>query len=282
MHRMFRFFTGFLVALVLCINPGLASAECEHGFHLEGTLSVKDCDPKVDDCINGIRSIYEYGQKLDDGGDNLLTVSIMSSPWRFYGPDMRIIRPKELAESLKSSLDDKVKSVVLYASWTENTPTGRTKSLSQELSESLKGFPVKGIDGFLWIKGNGDYYSTKQAFTVGGMFPYRHKTDDDLMIALPYGSYIHAQDYFAKEKDAESLRYAAVGWDVFILCPEKALATFEMAAALSDNISAYNAAVIRLERGQEGDFEAASKLLTQAANAGDEKAQALLVEIKTK
>lgn len=34
MHRMFRFFTGFLVALVLCINPGLASAECEHGFHL--------------------------------------------------------------------------------------------------------------------------------------------------------------------------------------------------------------------------------------------------------
>ncbi len=280
MHRLSCLLPCFLVALVLSINPGLARAECEHGFHLEGTLSVKDCDPKVDDCINGIRAIYEYGEKLDDGGDEVLTISIMSSPWRIYGPEMRIMRMRELTEIVKANLTEKIKSVVLYASWTENIPKGRTKSLSQELSESLKGFPVKGIDGFLWIKGNGDYYSTKQAFTIGGDFPYHIKDGDDLMVALPYGAFVHAQDHFIKEKNLRGLRYAAVGWDVFILCPDKALATFEMAAELSDTISAYNAAVIRLERGQEGDFEGATKLLTQAANAGDEKAQALLVEIK--
>lgn len=281
MYKMFRFFVRTVVIVVIAITPGLARADCEHGFHLEGTLSVKDCDPKVDECLDGKRAVYEYGQKLKDS-DELLTVSVLSSPWRFYDSEMRILRVQELAEKLKSNLDEKIESVVLYASWTDNIPKGRTKSLAQELSESLNGFPVKGIDGFLWIKGNGDYYSTKQAFTVGGTFPYRIKDVEDLMVALPYGAFVHAQDHFIKEKNLRGLRYAAVGWDVFILCPDKALATFEMAAALSDNISAYNAAVIRLERGQEGDFEAALKLLTQAANAGDEKAQALLVEIKTK
>ncbi len=280
MHKTFRSFTRMLVIVVIATTPGLARAECQHGFHLEGTLSVKDCDPKMEVCLNGIRAIYEYGEKLDDGGDEVLTISIMSSPWRIYGPEMRIMRTQELSKLVKSNIDDKTKSVLLYASWTENIPKGRTKSLVQELSESLNGFPVKGIDGFLWIRGDGDYYSTKQAFTIGGAFPHQIKDGDDLMVALPYGSFIHAQDYFVKEKDVRGLRYAAVGWDVFILCPDKALATFELAAAMSDSISAYNAAVIRLERGQEGDFEAASKLLTQASEAGDEKAKALLLEIK--
>lgn len=276
------YLVGRIFFLTFLIIPNLAFAECDHGFHLEGVISVKDCDPAVDECINGIQAIYEYGKKLDDGGDKILTVSIMSSPWRFYGPDMRIIRPKELAENLKPALDDKVKSILVYASWTENIPHGRTTTLARELSESLDGFPVKGIDGFLWAKDNGDYYSTKQAFTVGGGFPYRHRSGDDLMIAIPYGSYIHAQDFFVKERDAKALRYAAVGWDVFILCPDIALQTFEAAAALSDSISAYNAAVIRLERGQKGDFDAASKLLNQASDLGDDKAKALLLEITSK
>ncbi len=274
-----HFFLSCIIA-VMITYPHLAHAECPSDFPLKGSLSVQDCDPKTEACIDGIRALYEYGEKLDDGGDEVITVSVMSSPWRIYGPDMRILSSEELAATLKKDLNEKTKSVKLYASWTEYTPQGRTKSLAQELSESLDGFPVTGIDGFLWMRSDGTYYSTKQAFTVGGDIPYRLKPGDDLMQSLPYGSYVYAQEHFITEKDGRRLRYAAVGWDVSILCPEKALQTFELAASFSDSVSAYNAAVMRLERGQEGDFEKASQLLKQAADDGDEKAKSLLVEIK--
>jgi TPR repeat protein len=45
---------------------------------------------------------------------------------------------------------------------------------------------------------------------------------------------------------------------------------------MSHPIAAYNAAVMRLDRGQKGDVEAAKALLTQAAKAGDKKSQRLL------
>ena len=285
--RLFKYFVVASLCFIAPLFPSFAQASCGHPFDVEGIITVENCDPDKDECIDGIRAIYEYGDaldSLDDGGDDVLTISIMSSPWRLYGQKMRIMRAKELATLVKSDLNDKVKSVKLYSSWSEHAHVGRSKSLSQELSEALDGLPVEGIDGFLWQNENGEYYATKQAFTVtlGRQFPYRHRVGEDLMMVLPYGAFIHAQDYFVRTKDLRGLRYAAVGWDVFILCPEKALATFELAASMSDAISAYNAAIMRLERRQDGDYEAALKLLKQAVELGDSPAEALLHEITSK
>ena len=72
------------------------------------------------------------------------------------------------------------------------------------------------------------------------------------------------------------------GWDIYSLCPDHALKTFEAAAKMSNSIAAYNAALMRLERNGDGDVEAARALLSQAAGAGDAKAQAKLKTLSTK
>lgn len=69
---------------------------------------------------------------------------------------------------------------------------------------------------------------------------------------------------------------AAAGWDVFFLCPDKALAGFERAAAKGSAIAAYNAALMRLERGREGDRTAALALLERGVALGDAKSKARL------
>jgi TPR repeat protein len=58
-----------------------------------------------------------------------------------------------------------------------------------------------------------------------------------------------------------------------MLCPERALQAFEYAAQLGHPIAAYNAALMRLDRGGQGDLDAAKELLLKASNAGDKKAQ---------
>lgn len=75
---------------------------------------------------------------------------------------------------------------------------------------------------------------------------------------------------------AGMLTRAAAGWDVFFLCPDKALAGFENAATKGSAIAAYNAALMRLERSLEGDRAAAISLLERAAMLGDATSRALL------
>ncbi len=80
----------------------------------------------------------------------------------------------------------------------------------------------------------------------------------------------------AVEHNAEGMLQVGVGYDVFMLCPEQTLKTFEESAALANPIAAYNAALMHLERGNPGDIEAAETLLKQSASAGDKRAQAKL------
>lgn len=78
------------------------------------------------------------------------------------------------------------------------------------------------------------------------------------------------------EDNADLLMRAAAGWDVFFLCPDTALAGFEHAASKGSAIAAYNAALMRLARGHEGDRAAAVALLERGAALGDAKSEARL------
>lgn len=96
---------------------------------------------------------------------------------------------------------------------------------------------------------------------------------DEVMVSLAAGWYTEVEDAIVKRKDADALMHAGAGWDIYGLCPDRALKTFEAAAKMSNSIAAYDAAVMRLERNGKGDMEAARALLSQAAEAGDGKAK---------
>ena len=87
------------------------------------------------------------------------------------------------------------------------------------------------------------------------------------------------QSEFEARKDGNGLLHAGVGWDVFSLCPDRALAAFELSAKMGNAIGAYNAAMIRIERGHKGDREAAIALLKQAVALKDKKSEALLAKL---
>jgi hypothetical protein len=170
-----------------------------------------------------------------------------------------------------------VKRIVLIASWTGVAPDPNGKSLAQKLSDLLNGFPVTGMDGFVWIAKDGAIRTTHQRFTAKrAKYPYLVHPGDEVMASFSTGWHILFEDDWINERDAGGIMRAGVGWDVFGLCPDRALQSFETAAKLSDPIAAYNAALIRLQRGKEGDLVAATALLSQAAALGDKKAQARL------
>ncbi len=278
----FKYFV-FLLFIVLASSPSTANTGCKHNLDLEGSISVKGCDNQKQTCVNGASAVYNYAENLKDESDEILTVAVSSSPWRLYGGDGRIIRIKDLAKEIEKSLEDpKVKSVKIYSSWSDVKPYGAKNSIAKQLSDELDGFPVSGIDGFLWYKSNGETYSTKQSFTIGANFPYFIASGDDVMDSLTDGAYIMAQNFFIKKKDPIGLNHAAVGWDVYMLCPDTALHTFELAAEMDYPIAAYNAAIMRLERAGDGDFERAKQLLMRAVKLGDKQSESLLEEISLK
>ena len=99
------------------------------------------------------------------------------------------------------------------------------------------------------------------------------------MVSLVPGWVVGYEEDFVKKGNAKGIMHAGAGWDIFMLCPERALQSFEAAARLSDPIAAYNAAIIRIERGKDGDREAAAAFLKRAAKLGDSKAKARLQEM---
>lgn len=96
------------------------------------------------------------------------------------------------------------------------------------------------------------------------------------MASLVAGWPLEYDDEFLEQGNADGVMRAGVGADVYMLCPDKALELYEAAAKLSSPIAAYNAAMIHLERGKEGDLKKAAILLSQAAALGDRKAAARL------
>jgi TPR repeat protein len=255
------------------IRSGIA--DCESPLKLDGTKLVEICAPPEKECIPAAKVVYDYclAAKYDN---TVYGINMQASPWHLYDSSMRILTVEDVAEIVKPQLGPDVKRIVLFASWTGVSPDPNGKSLAQKLSD-LIGLPVSGMDGFLWLAKDGAARTTHQAFTMKRLkYPYMVHPGDEVMVSLAAGWFIEFEEDYVKEKNAEGILRAGAGWDIFVLCPERALQSFEAAAKLSNPIAAYNAALIRLERNKDGDLETATKLLKQAAALGDEKAQALL------
>jgi len=128
-------------------------------------MFVETCVLREKGCIPAAKAVYEY-TIAEEFHPSVLSISMHASPWRLYAGDMRIVTIEELAEIAKSQLRDGMKRIVLIASWTGVAPAATAKSLAQKLSDLLDGFPVSGMDGFVWIAKDGTVRTTHQAFTI--------------------------------------------------------------------------------------------------------------------
>jgi hypothetical protein len=269
------FATGW-TCLVLClISPAALACDTSH-LTLSGTVSVKTCHPDGSpDCIYSGQALHEYLEKIPDN-DTLFTIGLQSSPWRMYDGEMRILSVEDVANVVRPKLDGKLERVELIGSWTGASPEPGVPSLADRLSKTLGGFPVRGEDGFLWLAPDGTRRTTRQAFTAReGAGSYYLPKGSEVLAPLVAGWPAYVQDE-SPDADAELLMRAAAGWDVFFLCPDKALAGFEHAAEKGSAIAAYNAALMRLERGADGDRAAALSLLERGVALGDAKSRARL------
>lgn len=253
-------------------------AECETDLGTSGTITIKGCDPKVDKCIPASKALYDYMEKGED--DSAFTIAVTTSPWRLYDQDNRIIRIEELAAIIKPALKENMKSVKIFGSWSGVRPDKDTKSIAEKLSLCMDNFPVSGIQGFLWVKSDGSMYTTKQAFTLKKSGQYLIKEGDDVMDSLASGWLAELADDFIKNKDAKGLVHAGVAWDCYLLCEDKALEYFELAAELSNPVAAYNAAIIYIDRGGADNLVKAKELLDKAAKLGDLKSKGLLTSLE--
>lgn len=250
-------------------------AECKPHMALEGVVSLDQCTAG-DSCVSAAEALFQYSTKKREADDDptTLNLSVHASPWRLYDMEKRIITIEEVAEMAKPFIVKGAKRIVLKASWTGVSPDRGEKSLATKLSEALGGFPVEGFDGFLWIAEDGSTRTTHQAATLfQGGGPYMIRPGSEVMVSMVAGWPAPLEDIFLQNKDSNGIKDAGAGWDIFFLCPDRALQAFEAAARYANPIAAYNAALIRLERKSKGDLKAAAELLSQAANAGDKKAQ---------
>lgn len=269
----------FLTGLISLV--GNTIAECNSFPKLEGSISVEPCDANKEKCISAINALRNNLNMIEHDETDI-SVALFASPWRFYNGDMRIMTTEEVAEQIKPSITKETKTVSLIASWSGVAPEPNKKSLAQKLSVLLEGVSVRGPDGFLWINKDGKLKITHQAFTVRMGGPYVVAEGGEVMISMVAGWYATSEQAFIEKKMAEGILRAGAGWDIFLLCPERALKSFEAAAKLDHPIAAYNAALIRLERDEQNDFEAAIKLLSKAEKLGDEPAKNKLESLNRK
>lgn len=262
--------------LALCLlSPAALACDTSH-LPLSGTASVKTCSPTQgsSDCVYSGQAVFEYMEAVPDP-ETVFTIGLQTSPWRMYDGQMRILAVEDVAEVIRPELS-KLERVELIGSWTGVPPEPGAPSLADRVSKALGGFPVRGEDGFLWLAQDGSRRTTRQAFTVReGAGSYYLPKGAEVFVPLAAGWPAFVQDQIP-EGDADLLMHAAAGWDVFFLCPDKALAGFEHAAAKGSAIAAYNAALMRLERGADGDRDAALALLERGVALGDAKSRARL------
>ncbi|MFC0679559.1 hypothetical protein ACFFGH_17115 [Lysobacter korlensis] len=263
--------------LALCLlSPTALACDTSH-LPLSGVVTVETCHvPDSPDCVYSGRALHEYLDAIPDT-DALFSVGLHSSPWRMYDGEMRILTAEDLADAIRPKLREKKwEAVELIGSWTGISPAPGVPSLADRVSNALDGFPVRGEDGFLWLAQDGTRRTTHQALTMfEGGGAYLIPKGSEVLAPLAAGWPAFVEDRIS-EDDAELLMRAAAGWDVFFLCPEKALAGFERAAAKGSAIGAYNAALMRLERSAEGDRAAALALLERGAALSDAKSKARL------
>ena len=265
------------ILLTLCLlSPAALACDTSPHLQLSGSATVETCSPQhSSDCVFASEAVYDYMEAVPDP-ESIFTIGLQTSPWRMYDGDMRILAIEELAATVRPKLDGKVEHVALIGSWTGVAPAPGVPSLAERVSKALGGFPVRGEDGFLWLAQDGSRRTSRQAFTLReGAGSYFLPKGSEVLVSLAGGWPAFVQDLIP-EDDAELLMRAAAGWDVFFLCPDKALAGFEHAAKQGSAIAAYNAAVMRLERDGDGDRVAALALLERGVALGDAKARARL------
>lgn len=260
--------------LALCLLSPAALA-CESNLPLSGVTTVPTCSPREStDCVFAGDVLYPYFAAAPDDA-NVMAVGLQSSPWRVYDGDMRILTIDEVAATVRANLE-KESRVDLVGSWTGVSPSPGVPSLADRLSKVLGGFPVHGEDGFLWLAADGTRRTTRQAYSFrAGGGSYFVPKGGEVMAALAAGWPAAIEDQIPDDEPMMLMR-AAAGWDVLNLCPDRALAGFERAAAKGSAIAAYNAALMRLERNGDGDHAAALKLLERGAALGDAKSKARL------
>lgn len=264
-----------ILSLFLATVASGATANCPTALPLQGMLSVANCYPMKEHCTRADEALYAYMTAMPEAGDNELRIGLHGSPWHLYGPDYRILGIDELAGMIRAR-GNKIRRVLLLSSWSGVAPDGQRKSLAQQLSHTLGGMPVEGKDGFLWYESSGSTYTTQQAFSGFVSGPYAVEKGSPVMAALVPGWATTFESQYMQQRNAAALLLVGVGHETFSLCPERALAAFEAAAALAEPIAAYNAAIMRLERNAKGDKEAAQALLQKAAAQGDKPSAAML------
>lgn len=264
--------------LLLAILAGSAGANCPTSLPLKGSLSIANCYPMKEGCVPAAEALYDAMQAMPDAGDEVLRLGMHGSPWHLYGPDYRILDIDTVAGMVRAQ-GKKIRRVLLLSSWSGLAPERQRKSLAQQLSRALDGMPVEGKDGFLWFDGRGGTYTTQQAFSMFVSGPYAVEKGSPVMAALVAGWPAVLEAQFIQQKDGAALLRAGAGHEIFHLCPERALAAFEAAAALAEPVAAYNAAILRLERNADGDAKAARALLQKAAAQGDQPSAALLASL---
>lgn len=89
------------------------------------------------------------------------------------------------------------------------------RSLARQVSDALDGFPVRGLDGFMWLEPDGRVRTTQQAFsgwyTGGG---YRVAPDQPVLTSLAFGEMMFYNERLREADEYGLLLHAAVGWDV--------------------------------------------------------------------
>lgn len=259
----------FLFILVSCCG---AQADCSTTAQLQGFVSIKQCSPASGQCVRADEALYKYMNAKPDDGPTTLSIATHSSPWHLYDGDYRILEIEEVAAMVRQQ-GSKIKRVILVASWSGIAPDPHSKSLAQKLSEALGGLPVTGQNGFVWVSPTGALHTTHQAFTGRISGPYWVGQNDQVMASLVPGWAIDLEAEFVKGHDAAGLLQVGIAKDIFMLCPDGALESYDEGAALNSPIAAFNAAIMRLERDKPGDAAAAVALLKQSAAQGDKKAE---------
>lgn len=260
---------AFLFVLASCCD---AQAYCSTTIPLQGFVNIPQCDPARTQCVRADEALYEYMDAMPDDGAAVLSIATHGSPWHLYDQDYRILEIEELAATVRRQ-GSNIKRVDLIASWSGAPPDSHTMSVARKLSRALGGMPVRGKDGFVWVSPKGAVRTTRQAFTGRLRGPYWIGKGEEVMASLVSGWAIDLEPGYVKARDGAGLLQVAAAKEIFMLCPDGALESYDQAAALNNPIAAFNAAVIRLERGKPGDAAAAMVLLKQAAAQGDKKAE---------
>lgn len=263
-------------SLLIALLPGIAYA-CDEMSALEGVLSIPQCDPETaaGGCVPGSRAAFDALEALEM--PEVFTIGLQTSPWRMYDAEGRILTVKEVATAIRGKRPDSDRRVYLAGSWTGARPDGSNATLARRLSAELDGFPVDGSDGFLWLSPTGGMRTTHQAFSVWKTGPYSVRRGEDVLIALVPGALAQFEDQFARDGSAVGVLQAGIGYDVFMLCQERALAAFERAAAMGNAIGAYNAGLMHAE---DGDRSAAISWLEKAKALGEAKATVALATLR--